>query len=73
MSKRLGMFLEKYNILYKQQHRFRVKHSTIHPILYLLKDIAEANDKITKNLTLAVFLELSKAQNLYCTNTFLWN
>ena len=58
---RLIMFLEKFNILYKHQYGFRAKHSTIQPILHLLKDIAEANDKITKDLTLAVFLDLSKA------------
>ena len=58
---RLMTFLEKYNILYKHQYGFRAKHSTIHPILHLLKDISIANDKITKDPTLAVFLDLSKA------------
>ena len=56
---RLMMFLEKYSILYK--HQFRAKHSTVHPILHFLKDISVANDKITKDPTLAVFLDLSKA------------
>ena len=58
---RLMVFLENYNILYKHQYGFRAKHSTIHPILHLLKDISIANDKITKDPTLAVFLDLSKA------------
>lgn len=58
---RLVIYLEKYNILYKHQYGFRSKHSTIHPILHLLKDIADANDKTTKDITLAVFLDLSKA------------
>ena len=45
MFKRLVMFfLEKYNILYKHQYGFRAKYSIIHPILQLLKYIAEAND-----------------------------
>ena len=55
------MFLDKYRILYKHQYGFRAKHSTVHPILHLLKDISVANDKITKDPTLDVFLDLSKA------------
>ena len=55
------VFLEKYNILYKHQYGFRAKHSTIHRKLHLLKDIPVANDKLTKEPTLAVFLDLSKA------------
>ena len=35
--------------------------STIHPILHLMKDIANANDYSNKDVTLAVFLGLSKA------------
>ena len=60
------MFLEKYNIMYKHQHVFRVKHSTVHPILHLLKDISVANDKITKDPTLTVFLDLSNAFDTFC-------
>ena len=58
---RLVMFLENYNILYKHQYGFLSKHSivTIHPLLQLLKDIADANDKTTKDITLIVFLDLS--------------
>ena len=37
------------------------KHSTLHPIIHLLNQIAENNDKATKELTLAVFIDLSKA------------
>ena len=55
------VFLEKYNILYKHQYGFRAKQSTIHPILHLLMDISIANDKITKDPTLAVFLDRLKA------------
>ena len=61
MCNRLVNYLEKYNILYKHQYGFLSKHSTIHPILHLLKDIADANDKISKDITMAVFLDLSKA------------
>ena len=60
MSNRLVIYLEKYNILYKHQYGFHSKHSTVHPILHLLKDIADVNNKITKDITLAVFLDLSK-------------
>ena len=37
------------------------KHSTTHPVLQLIKDIADANDKNTKDATLASFIDLSKA------------
>ena len=60
---RLVNYLEKYNILYKPQYGFRSKHSTIHPILHLLKDIADTNDNISKDITMAVFIGLSKAFN----------
>ena len=58
---RLLQFLDKYNILYSHQYGFRKKHSTIHPIIHLLNYIAESNDKVTKDLTLGIFLDLSKA------------
>ena len=51
----VGFFLEENDILYKHQHGFRSKHSTTHPVLQLIKDIADANDKNTKDATLAVF------------------
>ena len=37
------------------------QNTTIHRILHLLKDISIANDKITKDPTLAVFLDVSNA------------
>ena len=58
---RLVGFLEENDILYKHQYGFRSKHSTTHPVLKLIKDIADANDKNTKYTTLAVFIDLSKA------------
>jgi hypothetical protein len=47
--------------LYQHHYGFRPGHSTIHPIIQLLNKIAHENDKITKNNTLSVFLDLSKA------------
>ena len=48
-----------YHVLH--QYGFRKNHNTIHPVIHLLKDIANANDKASKNRTLAVLLDLSKA------------
>ena len=61
MYKKIISFFNANNLLYKHQYGFRAKHSTIHPILHLLQSIAVNNDKATKDLTLAVFLDLSKA------------
>lgn len=61
VTKRLVTFLDQNNILYKYQFGFRKKHSTTHAILHFLNDIATNNDKPTKDNTLALFLDLSKA------------
>ena len=53
--------MEKYIILYKDQYELRSKQSAIHPIVHLLKGIADANENITKYITLVVLLDLSKA------------
>ena len=58
VSKKLLTFLESNNLLY--EHGFRAKKSTIHPINHLLNDIAIANDKPTKDVTLGLFIDLSK-------------
>ena len=58
---KLIKYLESEHLLYKHQYGFRPNHSTIHPIIHLLSDIAKENDKQTKNLTLSVFIDLSKA------------
>jgi hypothetical protein len=54
-------YLEYNNLIYDHQYGFRPKHSTIHPILHLLNDISSENDKITKDTTLSVFLDITKA------------
>ena len=54
-------FLNISNILYKHQYGFRAKHSTIHPIFYLLNHCEEATNKQNPKYTLAVLCDLSKA------------
>ena len=40
--------LDAKQILYKHQYGFRAKHSTIHPIIHLLNECAEANNNNPK-------------------------
>ena len=54
-------FLNTNHILYEHQYGFRSNHSTIHPIMHLLKHISDNSDKPTKDFTLGLFLDLSKA------------
>ena len=61
MYKRMTKFLDKHKLLYDHQYGFRSGFNTDQPVLQLLKSVADANDKPTKDLTLAVFLDLSKA------------
>ncbi len=61
MSNRLIKYLDSQKLLYEHQYGFRPKHSTVHPIIHLLNQIANENDKPSKNLTLSVFIDLSKA------------
>ena len=58
---RLTAFLDKFALLYKFQFGFRKNHSTVHPIIHFLHDIGESNDNTSKDITVAVFLDLSKA------------
>ncbi len=61
MYNKIMSFLTCKNILYKHQYGFRPKHQTIHPILHLLNQCAEANNKYPKQLVASVFCDLSKA------------
>ena len=58
---KLLTFLEQFNQFYQHQYGFRPHHATIHPVIQLLNQIAKANDKPTKDFTMAVFLDLTKA------------
>lgn len=61
VANRLTQFLETNSLLYKHQYGFRKGHSTIHPIIHFLNFISDSNDNPTKDLTLGLFLDLSKA------------
>ena len=61
MANKLMHYMESNNLFYQHQYGCRPKHSTIHPIIHLLNQIAEENDNTTKHLTLLVFIDLSKA------------
>jgi len=59
------------NIFYEHQYGFRPKHYTIHPIIHLLNKCAESNNKRKKEITLAVFCDISKAFDIISNNIFL--
>ena len=61
VHKCLMSFLNNNNILHKHQYGFRRKHSTLHPIFHFIKHVTDFNDKRTKDLTIGIFLDLSKA------------
>ena len=61
MAKKLVHFIETNNVLYNHQYGFRRKHSTICPIMHLLKYISDTNDKPTKEITIGLFFNLPKA------------
>ena len=53
--------MDSQNLFYKHQYGFRVKHTTTHPILHLLNNCAEVNNKQPKEFTLSIFCDLFKA------------
>ena len=55
VAKKLITFLESSKQLYQHQYGFRPRHSTIHPIINLLNQIAQENDKPTTNFSMSVF------------------
>ena len=61
VATKLMKFLKSSNQLYEHQYGFRPQHSTVHPVLHLLNQITQENDKPTKNVTMATFLDLSRA------------
>ena len=64
--------LNKNNILYRHQCGFRPKHCTMHPIMHLLHQCANAISTADPEFTLAVLCDLSKAFDVTCC-TFLSN
>ena len=61
VARKLMSFLENTKQLYRHQYGFRKGHSTTQPIIHLLNQIAQENDKSSKNPTMTVFADLSKA------------
>ena len=59
MYQRLISFIEKHDILYKQQYGFRKNHSTEMAIIDLTTKISESIDK--NEYTAGIFIDLSKA------------
>ena len=61
VANKLINYFNRYDLFYKHQYGFRKKHSTIHPIIHFLNHIANQKDISSKNITAAMFLDLSKA------------
>jgi hypothetical protein len=66
VANKLIKFLNTSDQLYEHQYGFRQGHSTIHPVIHLMNQIALDNDKPTKSITMTVFLDLSKAFDTIC-------
>ena len=50
VATKLVHLLETNNVLYTHQYGFRRKHSTIYPIVHLLKYVLDSNDKPSKEV-----------------------
>ena len=61
IATKLIKYLDFNKLFYEHQYGFRPKHNTTHPIIHLLNQIAKSNDKDTKDMTISVFIDLSKA------------
>ena len=59
MYDRLTKLLEKYNILYQNQFRFRQRHSTHHAIITLVDKIIKSID--SGDIVIDMFLDLKKS------------
>lgn len=61
MCDRVTNFLNQHNLFYNNQYGFRKSHSTIHPVLQLLTQCADANKLKPPHKILTLFCDLSKA------------
>ena len=57
----LSSYLESKKLFYQHQYGFRSGHSTIHPIIHFLNQIATANNSRPPHNILSIFCDLSKA------------
>ena len=57
MYRRLKLFLEKHNILYKYQYGFRANHSTTHAFVDVLEYIYSALD--AENYVIGLYVDFT--------------
>ena len=53
-------YINKYDILFKNQYGFQPKHDTSQPLVQLLDKLYNALNKSTQEYTLSIFLDLKK-------------